>query len=146
MATQPVPVVEHEEPVDDADLYPFGHQPRSGTCYFQTEAGGFNGPRGPHRSERQVSSVRRVMQHIGVVSLAYFVMVSTWWAIQPGFPEGMSFGVIAIGIALALANLVSLFVFTSLDDGRPDSHSYMAELVELQGPPQPAPVRRASSR
>jgi len=72
------------------------------------------------------------MHRIGLVSLSYVAVVSLWWAIESGGPRAPGFGVIVVGLVFALANLVSIFVFIALDDDRPDSHAYMAELVAAQ--------------
>lgn len=82
-------------------------------------------PTGPEPTRRQARSV-------GLAATAYFVMVAGWWVAGPVLGNGPGLGVITVGIILALANLVSLFVVSTLNDGRPNSHSYMAELIEVQ--------------
>lgn len=77
-------------------------------------------------------TANQFMRLLGLTSAAFSVGVAAWWMVGPQVSANVVFAVIAIAIGLALANLVALFVLVALADSRPDSHSYMAELVAAQ--------------
>lgn len=97
---------------------------------YRTEAGGFRGPREVPHPDAEVSVARRAMHQIGGATVVYLALITLWWLLEPQSIDGLGFGVVAVGVALALANLISLFVLVSLEDDRPDSRVYMAELAE----------------
>ncbi|MGF1599667.1 MAG: hypothetical protein ACFCVK_22600 [Acidimicrobiales bacterium] len=83
----------------------------------------------------------RFLRLLGTVSASFVVAAVCWAVVGPEVTVTLGFAIVAVAIALALANLVALFVVLALTDGRPDSRSYMAELIEAE---RAAGVHRAT--